>query len=209
MSRLLERRARARARVTYVTVTPFRVLLSPSLASNLLLLLWYLTPPLSSRGSRYAHLPLPSLRQIAIPLLPSPLPPPPLPPFVAVARSGRWPRDHIVCISHTLLTLYMCMYMRAYNAYTTPYHRHRLTSLLPATSVVVALPRKIKLELQRPPAGQRTVSLNHEDNPPRDSIPDWNRQDPRRRFLSIAYYHPASISRKMFSSRIIFLNMIV
>lgn len=102
MSRLLERRARARARVTYVTVTPFRVLLSPSLASNLLLLLWYLTPPLSSRGSRYAHLPLPSLRQIAIPLLSS------SPPFVAaVARSGRWPRDHIVCISHTLF-IYIC-----------------------------------------------------------------------------------------------------
>lgn len=103
MSRLLERRARAR--VTYVTVTPFRVLLSPSLASNLLLLLWYLTPPLSSRGSRYAHLPLPSLRQIAIPLLslPSPLS------FVAaVARSGRWPRDHIVCISHTTLFVYIC-----------------------------------------------------------------------------------------------------
>lgn len=157
MSRLLERRARARARVTYVTVTPFRVLLSPSLASNLLLLLWYLTPPLSSRGSRYAHLPLPSLRQIAVPLLPPPL-------FVAaVARSGRCPRDHThthtrtSCIYPTLSSsIRICARIcKRIHAYTTLYHRHRPTSLLPATSVVAALPRKIKLELQRLPAGQR------------------------------------------------------
>lgn len=149
MSRLLERRARARARVTYVTVTPFRVLLSPSLASNLLLLLWYLTPPLSSRGSRYAHLPLPSLRQIAVPFLP----PPPIRCSSRALRSLA-PRPHRVYIPHSL-HLYMCTYMQACNAYTTPYHRHRPTSLLPATSVVAALPRKIKLELQWPSARQR------------------------------------------------------
>jgi len=94
----------------------------------------------------------------------------PLPLFVAaVARSGRWPRDHIVCISHTLFTYIcaVCTYMQACNAYTTPYHRHRPTSLLPATSVVAALPRKIKLELQRPSrrvGRTTTVPLNCEDN---------------------------------------------
>lgn len=68
------------------------------------------------------------------------------------------PRPHRVYIPHSP-RLYMCTYMQAYNAYTTPYHRHRPTSLLPATSVVVALPRKIKLELERPPGWTTTVPL--------------------------------------------------
>lgn len=138
--------ARTRTRARYVRHR-YSVSRPPLSLFGLLLLLWYLTPPLSSRGSRYAHLPLPSLRQIAIPLFPSS-------PVRCSSRALRSlaPRPHRVYIPHSL-HLYMCTYMQAYNAYTTLYHRHRPTSLLLATSVVVALPRKIKLELQQP-AGQ-------------------------------------------------------
>ena len=50
-----------------------------------------------ARGSRYTHLPPPSRGTFHPP-----------PERGTVARSGRWPRDHVVCISHTLLT-YICM----------------------------------------------------------------------------------------------------
>lgn len=59
-------------------------------------------PPFA-RGSRYTHLPLPEHhpssppRKRSIPLHRG-----------TVARSGRWPHDHVVCISHTLLT-YICV----------------------------------------------------------------------------------------------------
>lgn len=62
--------ASARARVTYVTVTPFRVPFSPRPPPPLLLL--HLPPPPSLGGGRYAYLPLPSLCRIAIPPPPRP-----------------------------------------------------------------------------------------------------------------------------------------
>lgn len=46
---------------------------------------------------------------------------PPSPPSDAVvARSGRWPRDHIVCMSHTLFT-YICASYASMYAHTTLY----------------------------------------------------------------------------------------
>lgn len=111
---------------------------SPSLLSCLLLLLWYLPLPLFLCASRYAHLPLPSLSHRSPSLLSL------VPPSVAaVARSGRWPRDHIVYMSHTLFT-YICAHMQAC---TRIQPRIPSPPFLPAIAVVAALPRKIKLEL--------------------------------------------------------------
>lgn len=62
-----------------------------------------------ARGSRYTHLPPPSRGTFHPP-----------PERGTVARSGRWPRDHVVCISHTLLT-YICM--RSRGLLSAPTHR--------------------------------------------------------------------------------------
>lgn len=65
VSRLLERRACGRARVTYVTVTLFRVLFSLHACVSYFYYIslpppHYLSVSLFPRGSKYAHLPLPS-----------------------------------------------------------------------------------------------------------------------------------------------------
>lgn len=66
---------------------------------------------------------------LALPLPDQPFPPPRgtfQPPLrrAAVARSGRWPRDHVVCISHTLLT-YICMHSRLCAPRATMHSRAR------------------------------------------------------------------------------------
>lgn len=73
--------------------------------------------PLFARGSRYTHLPLPG-HPLSHPKERS------TPHHGGtVARSGRWPRDHVVCISHTLLT-YICIGSHLDVCTRAPMHMH-------------------------------------------------------------------------------------
>lgn len=73
--------------------------------------------PQFARGSRYTHLPLPG-HPLSHPKERS------TPHHGGtVARSGRWPRDHVVCISHTLLT-YICIDSHLDVCTRAPMHMH-------------------------------------------------------------------------------------